>query len=232
MLHITGTNMVADTENNEFSWDTICHMLLWAIPTVLNSQSIDRANEFIDRYPFFQMLFKLESQTCPIIQQVQRKGLILSKEAWEDEISEHKELVNTYQFRIDEQVGSEFLYKELQDEMRLVQTFGNNLNRYSQRIKGAKGKIKLTGNWEHYGTNTGRYNCRRLPLMALPKKMWKCLSPLESGYSYYSADLANFELRVAAALTECEAMQRLFKRGVDVHSYNGGIFAQELHLGA
>lgn len=231
MLHITGINMVADDVGNKFSWDTICHMLLWEVPTVLNQRSVDCANEFFTHYQFFQKLLSLETQTLPIIGQVQREGLILNEEKWEKEVSYHKELANIYQHRIDARGGSDAIYKELQDEIHLVRTFGHNLNRYSQRIKGVEGKIKLTGNWQHYRTNTGRYNCRQLPLMALPKEMWKCLSPLKAGYSYYSADLTNFELRVAAALTKCEAMQELFKQGVDVHSYNGDMFAQELHLG-
>ncbi|GEO70771.1 DNA polymerase [Levilactobacillus acidifarinae] len=230
MLRIKSTNTVTDDAGHTFSWDSICHMLLWVVPTVLNQQSLGRANEYFSQFPLFQMLFKLECQALPVVQQMERNGLILNKSSWENEISFHKKSADGYKHVLDSGALPLDLYKEYQEERRLVLTFGDKLFRLSQAIPGSADKVRITGNWEMYGTNSGRFNCRQLPMMALPKLMWEDLSPLEDGYSYYSADLANFELRVAAALTGCGAMQEFFKRGVDVHSYNGDMFNQELHL--
>lgn len=83
--------------------------------------------------------------------------------------------------------------------------------------------VSIGGKYRSFSSVSGRMSCRDLPLMSLPKLMYDFLQPSE-GYSIWSLDFCQQEMRIASALTDCKIMQHELADGKDVYAEFGQQF--------
>lgn len=216
-------------------WHMVTNLLLWPENTILNEDSIQTANGFIANNPLFSKLLKLELETFPLVAKIQKNGIQFLTEDWEETVIGNKRLRLE---RIQQQMVSnpsgatQADLAEYQKLMQFVHCNSDNFRLlYPQASQvGGKWYRTLRGIWTHYATYSGRYNAVHLPMMGLPKELKQFMQPSDPDMTYFSADLRNMELRVAAALTDATSLQSLFHSGEDVHLRNGRKFAQILDL--
>ncbi|ARN96938.1 DNA polymerase [Levilactobacillus brevis] len=228
-------------DGTPISRNAVCNILLWPSTTELTVDSIDKVNQYIQRFPLFESLFDLEKKTYPIIEQAQDEGVGLLNTAWEGSV------VFSLKQRIDELEreitchhtfynANDEVFREYDKAKRYLKVYYDNIQAHREfypradNYANVRDCVKLTGQWSHYATRTGRYNVRELPMMGLPHNVKPFLAPRSKANAYYSFDLKNIELRVASCFCQCTALEELFSQGEDVHLINGRLFASELGI--
>ncbi len=96
-----------------------------------------------------------------------------------------------------------------------------------QMINAKTGRIHCTFNQS--GTATGRLSCQDPNLQNIPvrslagKKIREAFKPQESGWSFFSADYSQIELRLLAHLSEDPLLLKAFQENEDVHAYTASL---------
>jgi DNA polymerase I-like protein with 3'-5' exonuclease and polymerase domains len=115
------------------------------------------------------------------------------------------------------------LLLEYRSKERMLNTFGEN---FLLKIN----DDRLRGEFIPLGSSSGRFACQEPNLLALPNhpRFQACVAP-KKPYKLLRFDYGAFELRILAALSQDQAMLKIFSLGLDIHSMVAeAIFGQKV----
>lgn len=244
-------NGLVNVQDNWMSWISVCYILMWPLNSELTQSSVDLANKQLSQVQAQRKLLEIEIKVSAIIENykigldfnlvkwhtllkpkilatknfMERYGIDQSMSLSEvsrcfvdaNNLSEQLPFITDEFMRNQRNPLVSQLY-QFRKDMKFINNYWFNVRKIGEPI--GSGVYTLRGTWVGYSSYTGRMNCTKLPMMALPKLMRLCLNPPE-GYEYLSMDFSSIEFRIAAAITHCYAAQRIFDKGMDIHSYTG-----------
>jgi DNA polymerase-1 len=111
---------------------------------------------------------------------------------------------------------------------------GGNRSATWRKLTGADGRLRPS--FQQDGTTSTRFSCRRVNLQAIPKEETsesRYPSPrscmvARSGYVLVEMDLSQAEVRVAAAVAQCEGLRKVVNSGQNIHQGTARLIFPEL----